>query len=301
MRLLTSCLALAATAVLAAGCGPDGKQDAYTGVLEGTSIRVPALTGGRIIRLPVAEGQPVAPGDTLAVVDTESQRLQIQQLEASLEELEAQMAIARTDIGRTEADLAYLRQKQARVRSLVETHAAPEQNLDDVSNRVQEAEAAHSAARQQLGLLGARRKQVEAGIRMVRKQIADAVVTAPEGGLLATRYYEPGEAVPPLQPVCEIVHIARLKVRIYVAEPRLPDVRHGQAAAVRADGLDTVRRGRVAWVSPKAEFTPKQILTPETRTSLVYAVEVTVENPDGALKDGMPVEVTLGDSVASSR
>jgi HlyD family secretion protein len=70
-------------------------------------------------------------------------------------------------------------------------------------------------------------------------------------------------------------------------------VKHGQEVKIRVDGVRETLPGRVSWVSPKAEFTPKTILTPETRTSLVYAVKVTVPNPKRILKHGMPVEVIM--------
>ena len=60
---------------------------------------------------------------------------------------------------------------------------------------------------------------------------------------------------------------------------------------MQVDGLGQSLVGKIAWISPRAEFTPKSILTPETRTSLVYAVKIDVPNPDGVLKHGMPVEV----------
>ena len=62
---------------------------------------------------------------------------------------------------------------------------------------------------------------------------------------------------------------------------------------VRIDGMDKELQGIVGWISPKAEFTPKTIMTPETRTSLVYAVKINIENPDGILKDGMPVVIKM--------
>ena len=147
--------------------------------------------------------------------------------------------------------------------------------------------------RQQTRTLDARRKQLEAQIATVRKKLTDARITAPTDGLVSARYYEPGEAVPPLRPILELVHHEKMEVKIYLSEKQLPQIKIGQTVTIRVDGVDEELPGRVAWVSPKAEFTPKTILTPEPRTSLVYAVKVAVSNPDGLLKHGMPVEVSL--------
>jgi HlyD family secretion protein len=87
--------------------------------------------------------------------------------------------------------------------------------------------------------------------------------------------------------------ITRLEAKIYIEETMLPHVRQGQEVSLDIDGADQSFSGRVSWISPRAEFTPKSILTPDTRTALVYAVEIDIENPDRIMKDGMPVVITL--------
>ncbi|GBD92670.1 putative efflux pump membrane fusion protein [bacterium BMS3Abin05] len=116
---------------------------------------------------------------------------------------------------------------------------------------------------------------------------------APASGVIFSRYFNEGEAIPPLNPIVEIVHVRSLSVKIYISEKMLPHIKYGQKVKVRVDGLSRQFQGIVGWVSPKAEFTPKTIMTPETRTSLVYAVKIRIQNSKGILKDGMPVEVVL--------
>ena len=73
----------------------------------------------------------------------------------------------------------------------------------------------------------------------------------------------------------------------------LPHIQTTQEAEIHIDGSEQILTGTISWINSKAEFTPKTILTPETRTSLVYAVKVNIANPDQLLKQGMPVEVHL--------
>jgi HlyD family secretion protein len=207
--------------------------------------------------------------------------------------LEVQREIAKTSLKRSKADLEYVQQREERTKMLYDNQAMPKQNLDDLRNEMQRAESAYEASRQQVRSIEARAKQLEAQVGTVEKKISDAVITAPLEGLVSTLYYEVGEAVPPLQPVLELIHVSEVEVKIYISEKELPNVKHGQEVKIRVDGMNEELRGRVSWVSPKAEFTPKTILTPETRTSLVYAVKVTVPNPKRVLKHGMPVEVIL--------
>lgn len=282
-------------ALVFAGCGKNSGGDSYTSVVEGTSVQVPALTGGEIKELRVDTGQEVQNGEVLAVVDTTELVFQKQQLEASLDELAIQLKIARSNVNQAEQTEQYVREKQQRIEELYNKNSAPRQTLDDLTNQLQQAQTALENARQSFQSLEARRRQVQAQLGVVNKKIKDAVIIAPTGGIISEKYFELGEAIPPLGPLVEIIEIQKVDVKIYISEKKLPQVKYGQEARVHVDGLDKNLTGEVSWVSPKAEFTPKTILTPETRTSLVYAVKVTIPNPEGILKHGMPVEVFLSE------
>jgi HlyD family secretion protein len=105
-----------------------------------------------------------------------------------------------------------------------------------------------------------------------------------------------------MQPLLTLADLSRLWVRVYVSEQDLGRVRLGEAAVVRVDAYPArTFTGRVSWISPKAEFTPKNVQTREARADLVYAVKVDLANPRGELKIGMPADVSFGASVASSR
>ncbi|MBN1504769.1 MAG: efflux RND transporter periplasmic adaptor subunit [Candidatus Eisenbacteria bacterium] len=293
--LFTLSVLLALSACTLSGCGRDSGSSVYTGVLEGKSVQVPALTGGEVVSLLVDTGQEVSEGDTLVLIDASELRLQREQLSAGLEELEVQREIARTGLEQRKTDFDYVREREARVRELFEKQAAPQQSLDDLRNEAERARSAYEIARQQVRSLDARRRQLDAQVGTVDKKLGDAVITSPMDAMVSTVYYEVGEAVGPMQPVLELIRMDELEVKIYVSETMLPRIRQGQEATVRVDGVDEEFPGRVEWISPKAEFTPKNILTPETRTSLVYAVEVAVSNPDRVLKHGMPVDVVLNE------
>ena len=279
--------------VLLAGCQQASKPTTYTGVLEGRSSRVPALLGGRLLQVRVEEGAVVAPGDTLALVDTLELAIQARQVEAAREELAVQEEIAATGLARTGTDLRYAEEKAGRIRALTEDQALPRQQFDDLHHQVELAGSARQGAQQQLKLLQTKDRQLSVQLEMIRKKEADAVVVAPVGGVVASRYFEPGEAIMPMQAVVELLQVRQLEVKIYIPEAQLPQVRYGQQVRLRVDGVREPLPGQVTWVSERAEFTPKTILTPETRAALVYAVKVLVANPEGVLKHGMPVEVEL--------
>ncbi|PLX31038.1 MAG: secretion protein HlyD, partial [Ignavibacteria bacterium] len=138
--------------------------------------------------------------------------------------------------------------------------------------------------------------QIGAGQDLVRRQLRDAEIVSPLDGRVLVRYTDAGELLAPGSPVCEIADLSDMWTKIYISETQLHMVKLGQHVKVRIDGSDDVLAGTVSWISSTAEFTPKTILTEETRTSLVYPVKVRVPNNDQLLKIGMPVTVTLDKS-----
>ncbi len=279
--------------LIASGCSKNDGAREYTSILEGTTIQVPALTGGQIVAMLIETGQQVKEDDLLARIDSLELSLQYQQLIASYDEIKIQKRIASTALERVERDLSYVKQKYDRVEKLFRANSIAKQDYDDISNQLSQANSARETATQNLQTLGARLRQFEAQMALNRKKINDTVILAPLTGIITTKYYEPGEAVSPLRPVVEIMDITKLEAKIYIEETMLPQIRQGQEVELKIDGSEKSFSGTVSWISPRAEFTPKSILTPDTRTSLVYAVQIDIENPDGIMKDGMPVIIIL--------
>ena len=277
------------------GCGNNNHKNSYTGVLEGTSINVPALTGGVIVDLMVDTGDNVKRGQPVAVIDSTELILQKEQLLATQTELDVQTKIANTGLANAKKNLSYVEERQKRVEQLYNNKSVPKQNLDDINNQLQNARSAYETTHGKLQGIAARREQLSAKLKIINKKISDAVVIAPREGVVVNKYFEAGEAVPPYSRLVEIIDISEMTTKIYISEQLLALVKHGQQVSISVDGLDKQLPGQVIWISPKAEFTPKNILTPETRTSLVYAVKVSVTNEDGVLKHGMPVVVEMGD------
>jgi HlyD family secretion protein len=261
--------------------------------LEGTAVKIPALTGGEIKNILVETGDQVKKGQIIALIDSTELYYEYQQNQATLADLDIQTEIARTNFKRAEEELDYMRQKHTRIAKLYKTNSTTEQNLDDITNKLQMAEATANTAKNSIRGLQARRQQLQAKKSIIKKKILDTVVKAPSNGIVTEKYFESGEAIPPLNAIVEIVDISEVDTKIYIAENMLYKIQHGQNVSVHIDGLDKELTGKIIWISPKAEFTPKTILTPDTRTSLVYAVKVLIQNEEGILKDGMPVVISL--------
>ncbi|MEE8245573.1 MAG: efflux RND transporter periplasmic adaptor subunit, partial [Pseudomonadales bacterium] len=216
---------------------------------------------------------------------------EIQQFRARVREASAALRNATQDLDRQQElmaegvgsqralDAAIARQDQmaAQVASSEEALALAEEGAHTAD--IAAAEAALAAANAQLA--------------QHRTQLDDTRLHAPNAGVILTRAREPGAIVAVAEPVYTLSLTESVYVRAYVAEPELGLVAPGRIVAVTTDGSERRYRGQVGFVSPRAEFTPRTVETPELRTDLVYRLRIVVTDPDQGLRQGMPVTVEL--------
>ena len=175
------------------------------------------------------------------------------------------------------------------------------EDIDAARARLAEGEAALRLARSNLQKIEASESDVEAAraqaaaaaaaLRVAEVQLDHAVLKAPYAGIILSRGVEPGEVVAPNQEVLSIADLSTVDLKVFVEETEIGRVRPGQAVEVRIDTFPDKRyAGRVAYVSPQAEFTPKIIQTQKERVKLVFLVKIHVPNPDHELKPGMPAD-----------
>jgi HlyD family secretion protein len=277
-----------------AGCGGKKSQGfAGSGTLEATEVTVAAQTAGQILRLWKDEGDTVAAGDTLALIDVEKLMLQRRQLLASVEEIRANRRPVAETVRQAADNYENIEKSYRRIDALFEEHTATQQQRDDAHTKYQVAESQLESAKAQGATLDAREATVRASIALLDRQIRDGAVIAPLAGIVTEKYVESGEVVGAGSAVFKIADTRRFWMKVYVSEQDLGLFAVGSAAEVRVDAHREPLSGVVSWVSPQAEFTPKNVETKDARAELVYAVKVAIENPPGALKIGMPAEVHL--------
>jgi HlyD family secretion protein len=133
---------------------------------------------------------------------------------------------------------------------------------------------------------------VDAQIATLEHDRADTTIVAPAAGIVSSRLVEPGELVAPGAPVVVLIDLDHAWANVYVEERAIAEIKLDQPATVITD---TGRRldGKVTFISPRAEFTPRNVQTADERAKLVYRVKVAVDNREGILKPGMPVEAEL--------
>lgn len=284
--------------------------DAY-GNFEAVETTVSAEATGVLQRFTVNEGESLKAGQTVGQIDTGQLKLRRAQLLASKQAVQsrtpnvsAQLSAFEQQIAVQQQQLKTLRREQERSQNLVNAGAAPAKQLDDITAQMavverqialirQQRAAQASALNTQRNGTAAETAPLAEQVNQLDDQIASATVINPIGGTVTVKYAEPDEVVSYGKPLYKIADLDEITLRAYVAGNQLTRIKPGQTVQVFVDAPDDKLKpytGTIAWISSKAEFTPKVIQTKEERVNLVYAMKITVKN-DGGLKIGMPGEV----------
>jgi HlyD family secretion protein len=231
-------------------------------------------------------------GKTIGVIDTMQIHLQREQLLTALQALRARRQTVDAQVRSQQVQLENLRRELARIEQLREDGAATEKQQDDLEGNIALVQAQIAAQETQKAAIAAERASVLAQADQLDDRISKSIVTNPAAGVVLQKYKQEGEIVAPGQILYKIAPLDRLILRAYISGGQLSRVQLGQEVTVRFDGNETIESlpGKVTWIAPEAEFTPKIIQTRDERVNLVYAMKVEVKN-DGRLKIGMPGEV----------
>jgi HlyD family secretion protein len=276
------------------GCGGEKPPGfAGSGTLEATEVMVSAQTPGQLLRLMKDEGDEVSSGDTLATIDVEKLDLERRQLMATLDEIATGRKPITEAVKQATDNLENIEKTYRRIAALFEKGTATQQQYDDASTKYRLAQSQLESAKAEEKTLAAREATARASIAVLDKQIRDGVVLSPAGGIIAEKYVEPGELVAVGGTIFKVADTSTFWLKIYVAETDLARFKLGDTVRVEPDAYRKPLEGIVSWVSPEAEFTPKNVETKEARAELVYAVKVTIREAPSELKIGMPAEVYL--------
>lgn len=266
----------------------------FSGIMDADITRVSSQTHGIIKELGFDEGMEVKQGQILAGIETESLGYQLDQNRSAIEELANQYKATLSQLETAKIEKENIGIKYNRFLSLLQSKATSQQNVDDLKTQFDAANEKIKSIQSSLDVVISKRKQVESGTKLIKKQVNDATITAPVSGRILVRYAERGELLSVGSPVCDIADLSTLWTKIYVEEKSLPFIKLGQNVQIKIDGIENrTLEGRVSWISDKSEFTPKTILTEETKASLVFSAKIIVPNDNGILKIGMPVSVIV--------
>ena len=241
------------------------------GNIEIRQIDISFLVSGQVVRLLKEEGDHVTKGELIAQLDPK--------------DYETSYAKALSEVERTMAVKDDAVSKYNRNSTLRKTGAVSAQDVETLYNNKVIADAEYNLA--------------QANKAYAKNQLEYTKIFAPDDGIITLRVVEPGTNVEKCQPVYTLAKNSPVWVRTYVNETELGNVRYGDTVTVYTDTVNpqtgSLRKyqGKIGYISPVAEFTPKTVQSSDSRTNLVYRLRVYIDNNDDFLRQGMPVTVKV--------
>jgi HlyD family secretion protein len=319
-------LLLAAAFVGLSGCSGTGRSRDIqaSGTIEAREVNVAARVGGQVIEFRTEEGSLVKKGDLIALIDHEAYDIQLRQAEAGADLAAAQLELLRKGariedvrqgeeaLKQADSNLKIAGDDMKRMSELASRGSVTLKQKEDAEARftvalAQQASVAQAliklrrlARPEEIKAAEARLAQAAAAADLLKKTIADCSIVSPVSGVVTRRPVEAGETVSQGSTALSISELESVHLIIYVKEVDLGRVRLGQNAEVRIDSAPgRVFAGKVTFISPEAEFTPKNVQTKEDRVKLVFGVKIEIPNPEGLLKPGTPADAVLALEPAS--
>lgn len=289
----------AALTLLVSSCGSSDKEFDATGIFEATEVTVSAEATGRLMAFDVTEGSRVNADRQVGLIDTIQLQLKAEQVGATRESFANQRPNVQAQVAATRQQLVKAQLERTRTAALLKDGAATRKQMDDADNAVRVLKSQLEA---QVSMLNNSTRSLNSqmsGADIQRYQVLDQLkkchITSPITGTILEKYAERGEFAVIGKPLFKVADVDQMYLRAYITSAQLAKVKVGQRVKVFSDyGTDTRKSydGTVTWISSRAEFTPKTILTEDERADLVYAVKIAVKN-DGYIKIGMYGEVKL--------
>lgn len=312
-------ICIISVSILSYGCNRDSSNlIESTGTVEATEVDIRSEASGKILALYFDEGDWVKKGDVIAEIDHEKLDIELTQAKARLAETEAQLTLLIKGLRDKEVERASETLLESKVllkdnkREYTRIQKLYEEEVVDLGSR-DKAEAAYEAAQKryeiakknyEIALEGSRKEEIQAGeavkeaaeaqVKLIERRIEDATITIPIDGVISERYVELGELMSVGSLIATVIDLTHVWVMTYVSEKNLGKVKLGRQGKIMVDSFPHKEFiGKVTYISPEAEFTPKNIQTKEERVKLVFGVKIEVDNPDQELKPGMPADAVI--------
>lgn len=306
--------------LLIAGCGNTDNNTFIegTGTIESTNVIVSSRNTGEINSILFTEGERVNAGDTILIIDHEALEYQLDQALAGEQIAQAQLDLmlkgARSEdikqaeemMKQSEVNFNSAKNDFERYKQLWESKSISKKQFEDMTARYDVALAQYNSAKEnyqkvkkifrpeEIEQAKGNVKKAKASVDLLKKSIHDSYVTSPLSGFIVKKFVEVGETVTPMSSLFKVSNLSTVDLVIYVSEVELGKIKLGQKAEVSIDTYpDRKYEGKVTYISPEAEFTPKNVQTKDERTKLVFAVKITVDNKNFDLKPGMPADAKI--------
>ena len=280
-------------------CNNNFNQVDASGVFEAKEIIVSAKGNGEILAFSIEEGETVVALEPLGFIDTTQLYLKKLQLQLSAKAVKNQTVDISKQTAALEQQIATAQIEKRRVENLLKSEAATTKQLDDIHAQIAVLEKQLEATKTSMIQVNTNVLDTESGVAVqiaqINDQIKNSIIQSPINGTILTKYAEQGELTMQGKALFKVADMENMYLRVYITAEQLTEMKIGQQVAVYADYGKSEQKeyvGEVTWISDKAEFTPKTILTKDERANLVYAVKILVKN-DGYIRIGMYGEIKL--------
>jgi HlyD family secretion protein len=297
---------------------PETEVYVASGVIEATMVALGSEIGGRVEALPIAEGEPLLAGDVVAILNSDMLEAQREVLQARVDAAQAQLemlqagprdedlAVAEAGVALAQAALDGANLALDDALALNSFMSTRDEWIEVAEAQVDQTEAGLSSAQAALQALEAGASDAlllsaqanldaaAAELEAIDSRIANQSIRSPIDGVVMEQLALVGELVLPGWPFVLVADLSEMEFVVYIPEADLNWVSLGQQVGVRVDAYpERTFEGEVTLIADEAEFTPRNIQTPNERVILVYAVTIRVPNPDLALKPGLPADASF--------
>jgi len=274
-------------------CGKSKDDYDASGTFEATEVIVSAEATGRILSFDIEEGQILTSNELIGRIDSTQLYLHKQQIISSKKALQSSRPDIKKQIAAIQQQIATAKSERKRFENLVKANASNQKQVDDINAQIAVLEKQLDAQKTTLQTTNQGISDNSEGVTFQAEQLQDQLqkckIISPIAGTVLVKYAEMGEVASPGKALFKIADTNHMILRAYITADQLSQLKIGQKVKVTSDfGKDQNRdyAGTLAWISSKAEFTPKTIQTRDERANLVYAVKINVKN-DGLIKIGM--------------
>jgi len=289
-----------------------------SGIIEAVETEIRSQIKGEVKQVFAKEGQYINKEDLLCLLDNEIFFIQLNQVRAGLEGAKLKLklfkkgtkkeliAVAKNQLESAEKELELSKKDQERMATLFKEGAVSQIQKEQADLRLKISLDRYKSAEEnyKLALRGREKEEIEmveaeiksflAQEQLILRQIRDSEISSPISGYLSIRHIEVGELALPGTTLFSLIDLRQTFVKTYVPERYIGRIKIGAKVEVISDSFpDKVFRGKVDYISDKAEFAPKDVQTKEERLKLVFMVKSYLENPEEELKPGMPVDVKI--------
>jgi HlyD family secretion protein len=288
-----------------------------SGTIEATTVQLTAKVAGTIESINVEPGNQVKKGQLAAqitrndlVAQKERDALAVFKAEAQLQDLtsgarQQEIIEAEAHVGIAETNYQKALTDYQRAEQLFSNAALSKADFEKIETNVNLNKDQLTAAKAKLSLIqsGNRENTIKAAqmevernraiLKATESQLADTKITSPINGTVLTKNFETGEFTPLGAAIVTVADLDNMWIKVYIPTDELPNIKLGQKVNFTVSGSAEKYPGSIVEIASQGEFTPKTIQTKEERTNIVYAVKVKITNQQGALKPGMPADVSF--------